>query len=109
MQIGDLRRRIAILKPITERDTYGAVTQTYAEQTKVWAEIIPIKGAETFDDNQIKTGRPYKITCRYVENLDEKCRIRYGKKLFEITSVIDDTTLHRWSIVYAKEIENAVI
>lgn len=109
MTIGELNRRIEVLQLIEERDTFGQVVGNWATVGRVWAKIEQLKGNESFNSQQIKSSQPVKITVRFYAGLTVKHRIKYLDTVYEITGIADEKTLHRWTVIEAKEWDNGNI
>lgn len=108
MNIGELNRRIKILEFVEERDEYGAVDGVWKEIATRWARIEQNGGSEQSDNNQVIARVSTRIIIRYFEILNEKHRIKYKDKLYEINSVIDVDTGHYKMIIDCSEIKDGV-
>ncbi len=106
MQIGDLRRRIAVLRPVISRDTFGAEEISFATATTVWGKFEELKANESYDDGQIKVNNPVKITIRYNDKITSKSRLKCNDKVYEITGINHENGLNKFTIIYAKEVTN---
>lgn len=103
MNIGELNRRIEVLRFIEERDEMGGVIGEWVTEGRVWANIKPQSGTEFFQTQQINAETTTKITVRFYAGLTVMHRIRYGDKLYEIIGIADDNTAHRMTVITAKE------
>lgn len=103
MNIGELNRRIEVLRFIEERDEMGGVIGEWVTVGRVWANIKPQSGTEFFQAQQINAETTTKITVRFYAGLTVMHRIRYGDKLYEIIGIADDNTAHRMTVITAKE------
>lgn len=106
MNIGDLNRRIEVLKFFEERDEMGGVAGEWITVGRVWANIKPQSGTEFLQNQQVNSETTTKITVRFYAGLTVMHRIRYQEKLYEIISIADDETEHRMTVITAKEIVN---
>ena len=108
MNIGELNRRIKILEFVEEKDEYGAIDGRWKEIATRWARIEQNGGSEQSDNNQVIARVSIKIIIRYYARLNEKHRIKYKDKLYEINSVIDVDTGHYKMIIDCSEIKDGV-
>ena len=108
MNIGELNRRIKILEFVEEKDEYGAIDGYWKEIATRWARIEQNGGSEQSDNNQVIARVSTKIIIRYYALLNEKHRIKYKDKLYEINSVIDVDTGHYKMIIDCSEIKDGV-
>lgn len=92
MNIGQLNRRVEIWGFVEERDEYGGIDGTWKRVARRWARIEPSGASELADVNHVKAVESVKIIMRYASFLNEKHRIKYNKKFYEIKSVIDNET-----------------
>ena len=108
MNIGELNRRIKILEFVEEKDEYGAIDGYWKEIATRWARIEQNGGSEQSDNNQVIARVSTKVIIRYYARLNEKHRIKYKDKLYEINSVIDVDTGHYKMIIDCSEIKDGV-
>ncbi len=106
MTIGELNRRIEVLRQVGERDEFGAVVGNWITVGRVWANIKPGIGSEHLFNQQIEGSESVVFTVRFYAGLEKTDRIRYMDKTYEIIGIKDDDTGHRWTVITAKEIEN---
>lgn len=62
---GDLRDRIALQSFTEGRTAHGAVSKTWATDTTVWGRVEFKEGSETFQADQVQSGRVVEITIRH--------------------------------------------
>ena len=103
MTIGELNRRITLLKYKVERDAYGGEDGEWVAVSRLWAKIEPSSGTEFWQAQQVQAEHTTKITIRYNPKIDVMCRLQYADKTYEIIGIGDLTTSHRWTIITAKE------
>lgn len=103
MDIGELNRRVEILKYFVKRDAYGGEDGRWLPVGRVWAKIEPVSGTEYFTAQQVSAETVTKITIRFYAGLDVMHRIRYADKLYEIIGISDADTAHRWTVINCKE------
>ena len=103
MTIGELNRRITLMKFVVERDAYGGEDGEWVDVCRLWAKIEPSSGTEFMQAQQVQAEHITKITLRYNPKIDVMHRIKYADKTYEIIAVGDFTTSHRWTVITAKE------
>ncbi|MFI3162896.1 MAG: phage head closure protein [Bacillota bacterium] len=106
IKIGDLNRRIEVLSQRDSKDSFGGAVGEWITVGLVWAKIQPNQASETIDDDQVKTKQMANITMRFYAGLTSKHRIKYKEKIYNIQSVSDVETSHRWTIAVVEEIES---
>ena len=106
VQIGELNRRITIEQLNEEQDTFGAVVGEWIPIGTVWSKVEQIMGSEKIDDNQVKASQRYRFVIRFYPNINEKNRISYMGKIFEILSTRDIVDKHRFTEIITKEVKN---
>ena len=62
MKIGNLNRRISILKYEVTRDEYGGEQREWVVQRTLWARIEPVSGTEYFKAEQVEAQNITTIT-----------------------------------------------
>lgn len=89
MNIGKLRHRITLQKQINSVNNYGATVTTWRNVATVWADVRPLSGREYFSAQQVQSEVTTQIWIRYRQGIDPTMRIKFGKRLFAIVSVIN--------------------
>ena len=87
-----LTQRITIEEPNEVSDGAGGYSISWSAVDTVWAEIVPsrgVNGKERLADAQLQSINKYKITIRYINNINQKMRVVWGAKTFNIRAVID--------------------
>lgn len=108
MDIGNLNRRINIYEFVEKRDEFGGIEGEWIKIASRWARIEQQSGTETTDNNQVKAKVSTTITIRYMKELNEKHRIKYKEKLYEINSVIDYDSRHYKTIINCTELKDGI-
>ncbi len=108
MQIGQLNRRIDILRQDDQRDSYGGIIGEWVKICSVWANIVPVTSKESFVSDRVQSTSDYKITIRYLPLLTTLDRLVYKGKCLEITGVKDLITDHKWLEITAKELADGI-
>lgn len=104
MNIGELNRRIEIIRFQEIRDEYGGVDGEWVTLFKRWAKIEDNGGGESYTNDQNQAIKSYKITIRHTPEIQEIDRIKYKDKLLEIESISDHNTGHYMSVIICKEV-----
>ncbi len=89
MNIGKLRHRITLLRQVNEVNDYGASTQTWKRVATVWANVRPLSGREYFSAQQVQSEITTQIWLRYIEGIKPTMKVKFGKREFEILSVLN--------------------
>lgn len=89
MNIGKLRHRIALLKQVNEVNDYGASTQSWKRVATVWADVRPLSGREYFSAQQVQSEVTTQIWLRHIEGIKPTMKVKFGKREFEILSVLN--------------------
>lgn len=89
MNIGKLRHRITLLRQVNEVNDYGASTQTWMMVATVWADVRPLSGREYFSAQQVQSEVTTQIWLRHIEGIKPTMKVKFGKREFEILSVLN--------------------
>lgn len=65
LHIGELRDRIALQSFTEGRTSHGAVSKAWATTATVWGRVEVKDGSETFQADQVQSGRVVEITIRH--------------------------------------------
>lgn len=105
---GKMRHRITFQSFVGEQDDYGDPLQAdddnWENKVTLWAAIDPISGREFYAAEQSQSQVSHKIRCRYHSGLTTAMRIKYGKRIFQIISVIDWEERHESLLIMCKEL-----
>ena len=88
-----------------ERETnlHGEHKAFWKHIATVRASVEPLQGREYFSGPFQMSENITRIRIRYIEGITNKMRIKYGKRLFDIYSVIDSMESHRELQLICKE------
>lgn len=89
MDAGELNKRVILQVSTKARTTGGDVTETWTDYATVWAKIRPLRGREYYNAQQIQTENYVEITIRFRHNVTPEWRINYGRRYFNIETVIN--------------------
>ena len=84
MSIGKMRYEVQLQKPTNTRDTGGGLTETWSTLANLWADIKPLRGAETYRQGQVQEKTTHLITIRYRRDIGTNYRILYDSDNYNI-------------------------
>ena len=91
MRAGLLRNRIELQEKLETRDPSGGTTREWVTKRTVWAQILPLRGQERFEAQQVEGRTTMKIRIRWYSPLDSTWRAKKGSRIFNIVSVLNIT------------------
>lgn len=96
MQAGKLRHRVQIqaLSQVQDLAT-GEMLDTWTELATVWANVVPLRGQERFEAQQVQAELSHRVEMRYRPDVTSKNRLLYDGRILEIASVADFEERHR--------------
>jgi SPP1 family predicted phage head-tail adaptor len=106
MRSGRLNRRVTIQRLEVTKDEFNADIESWVDVTTVWAHIEPLRGREYWQAKQVVGEVTGRITIRYRKSIDEKMRVVYGDKTYNILAVINVEEKNRTLQLLVKEILN---
>lgn len=88
MRAGKLDRRVIFQTKTEIKNSYGekAVT-SWANTFTTWANVLELKGKESFEASQIVQKADIRLKIRYRTNVDEEMRFAYNGKHYNIYSI----------------------
>ena len=105
---GKMRHRITFQQFTGEQDSFGDPLQAdddnWVDVVSPWAAIDPVSGREFYAAEQSQSEVSHKIRCRYYPGLTTDMRIKYGKRIFQIASIIDWEERHQSLLIMCKEL-----
>lgn len=96
---GELRHRVTIQQEQATLDGQGGRSTTWADLATVWASIEPMAGKESYSWGKLLGESTLVVRMRYRSGIVPKMRLKYGTRLFDITSVIDEHEARRWLVL----------
>jgi len=102
-RLGPMRHRIVIQLATETQDTYGDTTFAFAKVREVWAEVKPVSGTESFDQEQVDARITHRIRMRYFDGLTASHRIVHRSRNFHIIQVINTDERRIETIALAME------
>jgi len=87
MRAGTLRHQVVIQTPTETQDSQGQPIKSWGTFATVQAAVLPLKGREFFDAQQINAETSTKIIIRYIPGVTQKMRVSYDSKLYNIQAI----------------------
>ncbi len=87
MSAGSRRTYLTIQHSTATKDGLGADVRNWSEFAKVWAQVSPIKGNETFSGSQFKSEVTHKVKIRFLEGLTTRMRILLNGRVLSIEGI----------------------
>lgn len=87
VEIGDLNRRITLLRATSTRDSVNAKVNAWATLATVWASYAPVSDGEKFSAGQVNSSISARFVIRYssdVADVNPKDRLQFDGKTFDI-------------------------
>ena len=84
MSIGKMRYEVQLQKPTNTIDTGGGLTEAWSTLANLWADIKPLRGAETYRQGQVQEKTTHLITIRYRRDIGTNYRILYDSDNYNI-------------------------
>ena len=92
--VGAMRHRVSIRQYSSARDAAGGETLTWSELAEVWAAIEwKITSGEEEQAQRVTAGTDVIFTIRYRSDVNEKMKILWNSKLWNIRSLLPDNHL----------------
>ena len=82
--------RVGIFQPVTVRDIYGAQAVRYQFVRNVWADVKFKKGSRALDYGEVWLPTTIVITTRLHSDINERVRLRWDDKIYQIDSLNRD-------------------
>lgn len=89
MRAGRLNTRVGILRKTRATNTFGEEIETWNTIATVWAEIVPLRGAERFAAMQTVAQIETKVRIRYRKGLTPLDRLYFWEKQHDIVDVVN--------------------
>ena len=104
MRSGRLNRRVTIQRLTVTKDEYNADIESWEDAATLWAHIEPLRGREYWQAKQVVGEVTGRITIRYLDGIDEKMRVTYGDRTYNILAVINPEEKNRILQLLVKEV-----
>ena len=89
MRAGRLDRRITLSRMIRTDDSYGEAIPTWVDLATVWAEMLPVRGAEWFVARQTIAEVDTKFRIRYRVGITPLDRVTLDGRYYDVQAVIE--------------------
>lgn len=96
MNYGELKERVILQNKSIAKSAGGDRTITWNDVVTTWAKISPLSGREYFQAMQTQSKVQTRIIIRWRNNITPDWRVKYGARIFEIESVIDENNKHNY-------------
>tara|TARA_R110000824_G_scaffold37643_1_gene115717 strand:+ start:1497 stop:1826 length:330 start_codon:yes stop_codon:yes gene_type:complete len=101
--IGRMRHRITIQKGTDTVDTGGGRSVVWATLKEVFADIQPQGGASKYRQDQVQENVTHKIVMRYRSDIGTNYRIKFGTRIFNIHSILNESERDRYLVLNCEE------
>ena len=101
--LGRLRKRVTLEQPVETPDAIGGVTRGFAALATLWAEIMPVGGAERFVAMQQQEAITHRVRLRFFSAVTAAMRLRLGTRILLIRDVTDEDETRRYLICHCEE------
>lgn len=89
MNPGKRNRRVTIQTLTVTQDSHGGQVKTWADVVTVDAEVVPLSGRELIAAAQVMPQAQVKFRMNYRSSLDEKARLVYDGKDYDILHIAE--------------------
>lgn len=84
-----MNKLVALQSPVHVLDEEGGQTIGWEDVTTVWAAVDPIRATQRFEYQTVNVDATHRVTIRGNVTVNEKGRVRWGDRTFEILAVED--------------------
>lgn len=89
MRAGRLDRRITLQRRTLAENDYGEAIETWVDLATVWAEMLPVRGAERYAAQQTVAETEIKWRIRWRPNLTPIDRLTYDGRTYDVNGVLE--------------------
>lgn len=89
IDVGKMDRKISILGRTLNTSTVGGGEESYSEVRACWAEVVPMTGAEFFQNNGSYTKKAAKFRIHYYSALASTMQISYQGLIWRIVGFVE--------------------
>ena len=86
-------------------DGMGGWTESWATLATVRAAIWPKRMVEQVERDKRTATVTHQVRVRYMEGIDEECRVKCGARVFEVVSVINHEERNKYLDLMCEETE----
>jgi SPP1 family predicted phage head-tail adaptor len=101
---GKLRHEMRVEAPSLAADGLGGASETWVQVAVIFAMIEPISARQRHEAAQDLESITHRITARRNDTLKSGRRLRKGKRVFRIATIIDPDETGRWAECIAEEL-----
>lgn len=87
MRAGKLDRRVIFQTKTESKSDYGELVASWSNTFTTWANVLEIKGKESFEASQIVEKADIRLKIRFRTNVDEEMRFVYNGNSYDIYSI----------------------
>ena len=84
MKGGELRHKIELQRYSETQDNFGEPIKGYIHFAFAYAQVRPLTGRESYQEEMVSTQQTHKIKMRYIQGVESTMRIVFGGRIFEI-------------------------
>lgn len=89
MRSGRLDKRIKLQRKTISENSFGEPIETWADIKTVWAEYLPMRGAERYASAQTIAEADTRWRIRYRDGITPVDRIYYNNTVYDVQSVVE--------------------
>lgn len=89
MWAGKFNQRITIEQNSPVQNSMGELTAFWTTLATVWAEVLPLRGRENFNGDQVIAVADTRFRIRHRAGLDNSMRIVYRENVYNIHSILE--------------------
>ena len=101
--IGRMRHRVTIQSPTATADSGGGRSIAWGTLKEVFADIQPQSGRFVFQHGQEKEKVTHKLIMRYRADIGTNYRIKFGTRIFNIHSILNEDERKRFLTLLCEE------
>lgn len=105
MRSGLLRHQVDIQSMTSTSDGMGGWTEEWATLSTVRAAIWPKRMVEQVEGEKRTANITHQVRVRYLDGIDEVCRVVFGGRIFEVISVINPEERNKYLDLMCEEKE----
>lgn len=107
MDIGDLKHTVTFQRFTTVANDNGFEEEAWVDFKTVWAKVENLHGREYFEAAAVKAEKTVKFTIRFIKDIDERMRIKFRDKHYNITSIDNIKYANKFIEIKAMEVDNS--
>lgn len=104
MEIGELRHRITLQKPVKTVSSSGVEEKQWQDITTVWGKVEHLRGRDFYEAAAVQAEQTVKVTIRYREGITPQHRLIHRGAPYTITFIDRETYPRRFLIIHAQEV-----